>query len=172
MILYKDEVCRYLSLPAIPKKIWDGKKSFAYGIATLALIDGGEAYAVVSFDAERDSEPIIKRVFGFEQFDHIKTIAIVPTYMDVDIDNMDLDDDSKEQARFLLEEAEEVAIDPSQMIQTSEYLFDNIHNDEEARAFIRAYNQKQKIKGGIPRTHDGLIMRLAVIHADLNKTKN
>ena len=41
MIQKEQEVCRYLSIPNIPKKKWDGKSSFKFGVAVTELLGGG-----------------------------------------------------------------------------------------------------------------------------------
>jgi hypothetical protein len=51
----------------------------------------------------------------------------------------------------------------------NEYFFDHIHDDNEACAFIEAYNKRNKIKGVIPKKHDSLVMRLGVIWEETNK---
>lgn len=171
MALYENQVCEYLNIPSIPKKKWDGKKSFLNGVALLSILGDREAYAVCTFDSDTDSEPRIKKVFSLEKFNEVKEIYPVPAYMDTDVDNMDLDEESKENAKFLVIEADEVVADHEEAHkgEDNEYFFDNIRNDEEAKAFIKAYNKEHKIKGGLPRTHDGLIMRLSVIHSELSK---
>ena len=172
MILYEKEICEYLNIPSIPKKRWDGKKSFMHGVAVTNLLGGAQAYAVVSFNADEDKKPRIKKVMTIEQYVDFGDIFVVPSYMDSDVDNMDLDDESKESAKFLVDEANEVIsseIDDEPKPEQSEYFFDNITNDEEATAFIRAYNKKKKSKGKIPRTHEGILMRLSVIYSELNK---
>lgn len=45
------------------------------------------------------------------------------------------------------------------------------NSDEEAMAFIEAYNKKNKINARVPQKHDSILMRLAVIYADENKKK-
>lgn len=170
MILYEKEICQYMDIPSIPKKKWDGKKSFANGVAVIELVSGSQGYAVASYDADNDTKPRIKKVFSLEQYYKVSDIFVVPSYMDVDVENMDLDDESKESAQFLVQEADDAMeenVDPVAQEQTT-YFFDNIHNDEEARAFIRAYNKKKKEKARVPKTHDGLIMRLSVIYDEKN----
>lgn len=172
MVLYEKEICDYLNIPSIPKKKWDGKKSFINGVAITNLLGGAQAYAVATFDADVDEKPRIKKVLTLEQYVDVGDIFVVPSYMDSDVENMDLDEESKESAKFLVDEANEVILEESnteQQEEQSEYYFDNIHNDEEAAAFIRAYNKKKKGKGKVPRTHEGLLMRLSVIHSELNK---
>lgn len=55
------------------------------------------------------------------------------------------------------------------IVNTNEYFFDNIHNDDEAIAFIKAYNKRNKINGKVPKNHDTIVMRLGVIFADMEK---
>lgn len=169
MIYFEKEICGFLGIPTIPKRKWNGKSSFKRGVAVVELTDG-QAYAVATFDAETDEQPKIIKVFDLAQYKSIIDIFVVPEYMDTDVDSMDLDDDSKQSAKFLVEEANE-KIDPKMVIDepANEYYFDNIHNDEQAAAFIKAYNKSHKIKGRVPNSHEGLIMKLSVIYANENK---
>lgn len=174
---YEKEVIEYLNLPSLPKKEWDGKSSFGRGVAVIELRGEGEACAVASFDSEKDSAPRIVKVFGCEPFRSVKSVFVVPNYMakDADVDTMDLDEESKKKAKEILKEADEIENDgvadaKSLLPDDKEYYFDNIHNDEEGRAFIEAYNKRNKIKKGrIPTSHTGIVMRLAVIYSEMNK---
>ena len=164
-IRFEKEVCQYLSLPSIPLKEWNGKSSFKYGVAVTKLLLGDLAYAVCTFNADTDKEPRIKKVFAEESFSGIDKIFVVPSYMDTkDIENADLDEQSKEAAERLAQETEELAETPE-----NEYFFDHIHNDEEAIAFITAYNRDNNIRGAVPSKHETLLMRLGVIFNDMKK---
>ena len=139
----------------------------------LQLVYGGQTYAVATFDTEKDVTPRIVKVFSQERFTVIDKIFIVPEYMDVDdIQNADLDEESKKRAADLAEEAKEIedeGVEKETALPENEYFFDCIHSDEEARAYIEAYNKSNKIRGRVPKTHDGLVMRLSVIYAETNK---
>ena len=164
-IRFEKEVCQYLSLPSIPLKEWNGKSSFKYGVAVTKLLLGDLAYAVCTFNADTDKEPRIKKVFAEERFSGIDKIFVVPSYMDTkDIENADLDEQSKEAAERLAQETEELAETPE-----NEYFFDHIHNDDEAIAFITAYNRDNNIRGAVPSKHETLLMRLGVIFNDMKK---
>ena len=176
MIAFEKEIISHLNLPSIPKKEWDGKSSFSKGVALLSLQGEREAYAVASFDADVDKKPNIVKVFGIEPFVSIKQIFVVPTYMttEEEIKDMDLDEQSKKKVQQVLDEAKEienegVVGDEELEKPKNEYYFDHITNDEEAKAFIRSYNSRNHIKGKIPSTHDGIVMRLAVIFSDTRK---
>ena len=52
------------------------------------------------------------------------------------------------------------------------YFFDFIHNDDEAIAFIESWNKKNKIHGNVPKKHETILMRLAVIYSESNKMDN
>ena len=174
MVNFEKEVLAYLDLPAIPKKEWDGQSQFDKGVAVVALSAGGEGYAVASFNPEKgDTAPSIKKVFGSEPFNKIVRIYLVPDYMEKDMENADLDDESKKKAEEIINEATEIENDGAELETPppteNEYMFDFIHNDEEAVAYIEAYNKKNKIAGRVPKKHDAIIMRLAVIHAEENK---
>ena len=176
MILYEKEVLDYLNLPAIPKREWNGKDSFKVGVAIVDLQYGGQAYAVATFDAENNTRPRIKKVFGMDWFTEIATIYVVPSYMDNNVEEMDLDQESKKKAQQILDEAKEienegVEVNDELSKPKNEYYFDAVHSDEEAKAFIQSYNSRNRIKGRIPTTHEGLVMRLAVIYSEQNKKK-
>ena len=171
-IEFEKEVLDFLNIPSIPLKEWNGKDSFKDGVAVVSLMEEREAYAVATFNAETDDKPRIRKVFSQEPFFSVKEIFVVPSYMDVDnIDDMDLDKESKEAAHRLAEEAEELENNGVKKTELpdNEWYFDNIHNDEEALAFIKTMNQKMKIKGKLPKNHDAIVARLGVLWRDLQK---
>ena len=177
-ILFENEVLDNLKLPSIPKKKWNGKDSFKDGVAVTELQSGILSYAVATFDAEVDEKPRIKKVFTLEPFFSIKDIFVVPAYMDSvdDVDDMDLDKDSKEAALRLAEEAktlEEDGVESDEMKDMKklpEWVFDNVHNAEEATAFIKSYNKQHNIRGGrIPQNEEGLKLRLLTIYEEIKK---
>lgn len=173
-IRFEKEVCQYLSLPSIPLKEWNGKSSFKYGVAVTKLLLGDLAYAVCTFNADTDNEPRIKKVFAEESFSGIDKIFVVPSYMDTkDIENADLDEQSKEAAERLAQETEELTETPETEekveMPENEYFFDHIHNDDEAIAFITAYNRDNNIRGAVPSKHETIVMRLGVIYNELQK---
>ena len=93
--------------------------------------------------------------------------------MDSDVDNFDLSDDDKAKAKAVLEEAHELEtkkVVKKEITKGNEYYFDEIHNDDEAKAFIKDFNSKHNIKGRIPSTHETIVMRLNAIYHD-NKKK-
>ena len=165
------EVVAYLEIPNIPKKKWDGKQSFKTGVAVTSLVTGEKAYAIATFDSMNDVKPHVTKVFTLIPFDGIEDVFIVPDYMNTsDVDNWDLDEDSKQAAETIIHEAENIIEAEAKVdMPENEYFFPNIHNDEEARAFIKAYNKRNRIKGRIPTDHDTLVMRLSVMWADKNK---
>ena len=168
-IQFEKEICQHLDIPSIPTRRWDGKQSFENGCAIVNHNGLHKSYAVATFDSDVSDKPTIKKVFSLEPYDAIEEIFIVPSYMETDIDNMDLDDISKQNAEILVSEAKELeVIGDEKDFNGNEYVFDNIKNDEQATAFIKAYNKKHRIKGRVPNTHDGLIMRLNVIYSNMN----
>lgn len=177
-ILYKKEVVEYLGLPGVPKKEWDGKSSFNKGVAVITLYGERKAYAAARFDAETDTEPRITKVFSIERYHSVEAVFVVPPYMTTEdeVEGMDLDEQSKKKVEAILKEAKEiedegVEDDKELTSPKNEYYFDHIHTDEEACAYIQAYNSRNKIRGKIPSTHEGLVMRLAVIYSDNKKKK-
>lgn len=174
MIEFEKDVLDFLGLPSIPKKEFDGKP-FTKGVAVIQLASGVKAYAACTFNPDKGHvTPVITKVFSLEQFTSIENVFIVPDYManKNEVDAMDLDEESKRRAEELLEQAEslekENVVDETPM-PDNEYCFDNITNDEEAKAFIASYNKRNKIKGRVPKSHDAIVMRLSVIYKDLNK---
>ena len=172
-ILFENEICKELGLPAIPKKEWDGKTPFDKGVGIVKTTFDEKAYVVVRFDVEKEQKPNVVKVFSSTPFVEIETIFVVPSYMETDVKEADLDDESKKKAEELAKQAEEIENEDNddKIIEQEEnpYLFDHIHNDEEAVAFIESYNKKNKIGGRVPKTHDTILMRLSVIYADLKK---
>lgn len=169
MISFEKEVCSYLNIPSLPKKEWDGKSSFKNAVATIKLGGSRLAYAVASYDEAKDDAPRVVKSFMTEPFYGIDKIFVVPSYMDTDVDNMDLDEQSKKAAEDLKKEADELekqGADENMEVPENEYCFDHIHNDEEAIAFIEAYNRENNIKGAIQKKHESIIARLTVIYAE------
>ena len=174
-IRFEKEVCNYLNIPSIPLKEWNKQDSFKDGVAVTKLSLGDLAYAVCTFNADTDKEPRIKKVFAEERFNGIDKFFVVPSYMDTkDIENADLDEQSKEAAERLAQETEELTETSDENeekveMPENEYFFDHIHNDEEAIAFITAYNRDNNIRGAVPSKHETLVMRLGVIFNDMKK---
>ena len=169
MISFEKEVCSYLNIPSLPKKEWDGKSSFKNAVATIKLGGSRLSYAVASYDEAKDDAPRVVKSFMTEPFYGIDKIFVVPSYMDTDVENMDLDEQSKKAADDLKKEADELenqGADENMEVPENEYCFDHIHNDEEAIAFIEAYNRENNIKGAIPKKHESIIARLTVIYAE------
>lgn len=169
MISFEKEVCSYLNIPSLPKKEWDGKSSFKNAVATIKLGGSRLAYAVASYNEAKDDAPRVVKSFMTEPFYGIDKIFVVPSYMDTDVENMDLDEQSKKAAEDLKKEADELenqGSDENMEVPENEYCFDHIHNDEEAIAFIEAYNRENNIKGAIPKKHESIIARLTVIYAE------
>ncbi len=172
-VLFEKEICDYLSLPSIPRKKWDGKSSFEKGVATVNVGFDRMAYAVCKFDNTKDAKPRVVKVFSSERFGGIVDIFVVPSYMNTELENVDLDEKSTEKAEELLQEARELenATTKENEIKEpeNEWVFDEIHNKEEAMAWIKSYNQRNKIRGHIPENEETIKMRLLAIRSDLNK---
>ena len=93
-----------------------------------------------------------------------------------DVDDMDLDKESKEAALRLAEEAQELeeegveSDEMKEMKELPEWVFDNVHNAEEAAAFIKSYNKQNGIRGGrLPQNEEGLKLRLLTIYEEMKK---
>ena len=179
-IFNEQEVINYLNLPSLPKKQWDGKTSFKSGIGVAIGHDDSESFVILSFDSETDSEPRVTKVFSLVPFSRIdKTrILIVPSYMETNVDEMDLDEQSKKAAQSVINEATELENEGVQQIKVNvgeegegEYFFKEITNDTEAQAYIRAYNKKHNLRTSIPTTHEDIVTRLAVMWKDADRKK-
>lgn len=178
MVEFEKEVIMYLNLPSIPKKEWNQTDSFENGVAIVNLSLGRQAYAVCSFNKETDKEPKIKKVFGIEPFGSIDKVFVVPAYMDNDTSDADLDAESKKRAEQLATEAKELesqgtvdeAIEKAN--ELPEWIFPEIHNIEEAQAYLREYNRINRIKKGkVPTNKETIKMRLYNIYMS-NKNRN
>ena len=177
-IEFEKELLAYLNLPSIPRKEWkEGDMPFEKGVAVIEYYGERLAYAVCKFDPNSGiKRPRVIKTFGTEPFIKIVKVFVVPNYMSniEDVKDMDLDEQSKKKAEQMLKEAQELETegtkeDDELKNPKNEYYFDHITNDEEAKAFIRSYNIRNHIKGKIPSTHDGIVMRLAVIFSDTRK---
>ena len=171
MVEFEKEVVTYLNIPSIPKKEWNQTDSFQCGVAVINLSLGRQAYAVCSFDKETDREPRITKVFGVEPFGSIDKVFVVPAYMDNNTVDADLDAESKKRAEQLAEEAKELekegtveeAIENANKLP--EWIFPEIHNIEEARAYLCEYNRINRIKKGkVPTNEETIKMRLYNIY--------
>lgn len=178
MIQFEKEIINYLNLPSIPKRVWDGLSSFRDGVAVVNLSLGRQAYAVCTFNKNEDKEPRIKKVFGIEPFTSIEKVFVVPSYMDNDTTNADLDTESKKRAEQLVAEANELenkgvvdeAVENANKLP--EWIFDEIHNRDEAIAWLKQYNQRNGIKKGkVPSNDDTIKMRLYNIYMSQKKHK-
>jgi len=171
MIEFEKEVIAYLNLPSIPKKEWNQQDSFQSGVAVVNMSLGRQAYAVCSFDKETDRQPCIKKVFGIEPFTGIEKVFVVPSYMDNDTTEVDLDAESKKRAEQLAAEAQELenngVVDEAvkEADKLPEWIFDEIHNMSEAQAWLKQYNIRNGIrKGKIPTSEETIKMRLYNIY--------
>lgn len=178
MIEFEKEVIGYLHLPSLPKKEWNQQDSFQDGVAIVSLSLGRMAYAVCTFDKETDKEPRIKKVFGIEPFTNIEKVFVVPAYMDNDTNDVDLDSESKRKAEQLAAEAMELenegtvdeAIEEANKLP--EWIFDEIHNRDEAIAWLKQYNHRNGIKKGkVPTNEETIKMRLYNIYMSQKKRK-
>lgn len=175
-IQYKHEVLQFLNIPDVPKKKWNGKDSFKDGVAVLSLRYGQKAYAICTFDNSKDDAPRVKKVFSVEAFSSIDDIYVVPNYMDNDMSDSDLDAESKKKAEQIASEAkalEDEGVSNASLDEAKalpEWIFENIHNKEEAIAYLREWNRINKIKKGkIPTDEESIKIRLYAIFRDSKK---
>ncbi len=182
MIQNEIDIIQYMNLPSIPRKVWDGRASFKDGVAIVSLYGNEEAYAVATYDAEHDAQPRIKKTFALSPFSGIAKdeegrlrIYPVPSYMDDDVAHFDLDEKSMAAAQSLIDEAHELETEGTNAevpLPDNEYFFAHIHNDDEARAFIKSYNKTNRVKGRVPIDHETIVMKLSVMWAEVNKKQN
>lgn len=176
MISYEKEIIDFLRIPSIPKREWNRQSAFQKGVAIVNLSLGNLAYAVASFDPEKDREPRITKVFAQEPFSGIDKVFPIPDYMDVDdIEKADLDEESKKHAEELAKEAEEIeneGVEEEVTMPENDWIFPEIHDKDEAEAWLRRYNSQHRIKGKIPTSEETIKLRLYSIYTELqNKTK-
>ena len=178
MIKFEKEVCDYLRIPSIPKKEWNKQDSFKKGVAVVRLAVSGIGYAVCTYDEDFDKEPRIIKSFASEPFYGIENVFVVPNYMNTsekDISEMDLDDESKKKAEQLVQEAQELTAtseenkEIEEMQQLPEWIFPEITNAEEARAWLQSWNSKNKVRGKIPTNEETIKMRLLNIYSQTKK---
>lgn len=175
MIEFEKEVIDYLNLPSLPKREWDGKSTFQDGVAIVNLSLGRQAYAVCTFNNDTDKTPRIKKVFGVEPFSGIEKVFVVPSYMDNDTTDADLDVESKKRAEQLANEARELenqgtteeAIEKAN--ELPEWIFPEIQNREQAIAYIKSYRRINRIKGKIPDNDETLKSCLYAIYKNIVK---
>lgn len=177
-MMYERDVLAYLNLPSLPRKEWDGESSFARGVCKLLMRSGRYAYGVCTFDVDAgDVYPRIVKVFGLEPFVDVEEIYVVPEYMatESDVDDMDLDAESKEAVSAVLADAEELSSvgDEDAILDAddNEWVFDEIHDAEEARAWLKSWNESHKVKGALPKKDETLKLRLLAIRAEMDKEK-
>lgn len=168
-ITFEVEVFKYLNIPSCPKKLWDEKTSFNYGVAVVKRFSGELSYAICSFDKKVDKKVKVIKDFGLEPFIEITSIYPVPAYMDDDMDRMDFaDEDSKIAIEKLLQEKDELIhkdIDtPEEVVNEWGYPF--ITNMKEATAFLKSKNGQEKI----PVKKDVLKAKLCAMY--YNEQKN
>lgn len=178
MIRFEKEITHYFKLPQIPtdKHLWDGESSFKDGIAIVKLALGEFAYAACTFDNEKDESPRIVKTFAMEAFYGIEKVYVVPAFMDTNVDEMDLDEESKKAAELLAQEVNEMTQvdddeqkDIDEMQELPEWIFPEITNKEQAIAWLRQYNTSHKIKGRVPENEETLKLRLLNIHSQLKE---
>lgn len=176
MISYEKEVISFLGLPSIPKREFDGSTPFDKGVAIVEMYGDREAYAACTYNPDRGhTEPVVTKVFGIEPFFKIKKIFVVPDYMSnaVDIEDMDLDEESKTKAREILDEAKELenegveheTVTPIEKLP--EWVFPEITSKEEAMAWLKRHQAVNHIKGRIPTTEENIKLRLYSIYTEL-----
>ena len=175
-VLFEKEVTSYLNIPSIPLKEWDKKSAFKKSVAVVNTYSGMLAYAVASFDPQKDQEIRVVKTFSQEVFTGIEKILIVPDYMDTNVESFDLDEASKKKAQEIIEEAKEIENEGTEKTikdinELPEWIFEDIKNKEEASAWLRAYNKRNKIRGDVPKKDETIKLRLYAIYTEMNSKK-
>lgn len=165
-MMYENEMLAYLNIPKVPKKEWDGKTPFKNGVG-VASTNVGDVFVVVGYSEDDENNLKIRKVFGLEPITGIAKVFPIPDYMDMDVDAWDVDEESKEQAKQIAKEVTEMeteSVDEEPKEKLSEWYFDEIHNIDEARAWVAAYRKRNRIKGSTPKTEDALKNYLYVLY--------
>lgn len=169
VVKYEKNVCSALNIPSIPLKEWDGKTSFDSGVALVERITGDEEYAICSFSSEIEESVHIVKDFGHIPFSKVIKVFPVPAYMDDNIENMDLDDDSKLAIESLISQKKEIVNEgvdvPKEEVYEWGYPF--IKDRQAAIAFLK----DKKLKGRIPTSDDVLKSKLKVMYHSENHKK-
>jgi hypothetical protein len=86
---------------------------------------------------------------------------------------MDLDEQSKKKVQQVLDEAKEIenegTKDENPMANLPEWIFSEIHSKEEAVAWLKNFQSRNKQKGRIPTTEENIKLRLFSIYSELQK---
>ena len=161
------KVCEYLKIPKRPKKEWDGESDFIEGIAVVNRITGEKGYVVCSFDNKKQEKPKVIKDFNDIPFNKILKIYPVPSYLDQETNNVDLDESSKEAAKALVEEQEELVgeKEKGKVDELPEWGYEEIHNKEEAVAFLKSKN----LKGKLPEKEEAIKAKLLLLRTEENK---
>jgi len=162
-----EKVFPFLNIPKCPKKEWDGKESFAFGVAVVHRTIGTEEYAVCKFDSEKEEKPRIIKDFGHSSFDGIITIYPVPAYLDEDVESFDLDDASKQAVKDAIEDKKAIIESSKEKVKEEicEWGYEFIHSKEEAIAYLKTL----KLKGKIPEREDAIKSKLQLLFREENK---
>ena len=176
-IEFEKELLAYLNLPSIPLKEWkEGDMPFEKGVAVVENYGERLAYAVCKFDPNDGvKQPRVVKTFGTEPFTKIVKVFVVPNYMSniEDVKDMDLDEQSKKKAEQMLKEAHELETEGTKeenpMENLPEWIFPEINSKEEAVAWLKNFQSRNKQKGRIPTTEENIKLRLFSIYSELQK---
>ena len=176
-IEFEKELLAYLNLPSIPLKEWkEGDMPFEKGVAVIEYYGERLAYAVCKYDPNSGiKRPRVIKTFGTEPFIKIVKVFVVPNYMSniEDVKDMDLDEQSKKKAEQMLKEAQELEAegtkDENPMENLPEWIFSEINSKEEAVAWLKNFQSRNKQKGRIPTTDENIKLRLFSIYSELQK---
>jgi hypothetical protein len=176
-IEFEKELLAYLNLPSIPLKEWkEGDMPFEKGVAVIEYYGERLAYAVCKFDPNSGiKRPRVIKTFGTEPFVKIVKVFVVPNYMSniEDVKDMDLDEQSKKKAEQMLKEAQELETEGTKeenpMKNLPEWIFPEIENKEQAVAWLKNFQSRNKQKGRIPTTDENIKLRLFSIYSELQK---
>lgn len=164
-MMYEKEMLAFLNIPKVPKKEWDGKTPFKNGVG-IAETKVGDTFVVVGYTDDCDNKLKILKVFGLEPIIGITKVYPVPDYMDLKgIDEWDIDEESKKAAHNLVEEINEMEHENvEKQEEYKEWYFDEIHDIEEARAWVASYRKRNRMKGQMPQSEEALKNYLYVIY--------
>ena len=90
-----------------------------------------------------------------------------------EIKDMDLDEQSKKKVQQVLDEAKEMenegTKDENPIANLPEWIFPEINSKEEAVAWLKNFQSRNKQKGRIPTTDENIKLRLFSIYSEMQK---
>jgi hypothetical protein len=155
----------YLQIPSLPKKEWDGESEFNKGIGLVERISKKQDYVICRYIPEKDMCVRVIKDFSGEPFLKVLECYPMPDYADVEIDSMQLDEQSKAAMEMLIEERNEKISEDVQDEDEKlpDWIFPFINNKEEAVAYLKS--QGVKVPAAL-KSEDKIKAKLYVLYQD------